>query len=124
MAHTWKHLGSQFIAGLFPGTQTEAFGFSGPTVMGGSTVGSGNGGIPPGGGAIPSVEQVAAYQGVCPPRKTRTLTIDCETGLEIKRKRRRRPKLLTQGDMGVLFQIASLPNNANVRIALAGAIRR
>jgi len=121
MAHSWTHLGSQIVAGLFPGTATQAFGFSGPTGVG---AGSGNGGIPPGGGAIPSVEQVAAYSGACPPRKTRTLTIDCETGQEIKRKRRRRRALLTQGDMGVLFQIASLPNNANVRVALAGAIRR
>jgi len=64
------------------------------------------------------------YSGSCPPAKTRTLTIDCATGQEVKRKRRRRRALLTQGDMGVLFQIASLPNNANVRVALAGAIRR
>lgn len=73
----------------------------------------------------PAVEAInTMYTGSCPPRKTRTLTIDCATGQEVKRKRRRRRALLTQGDMGVLFQIASLPNNANVRVALAGAIRR
>ncbi len=75
--------------------------------------------------APPPVEAInTMYTGSCPPRKTRTLTIDCATGQEVKRKRRRRRALLTQGDMGVLFQIASLPNNANVRVALAGAIRR
>jgi len=121
MAHTWLHLGtqvlgtitggalgpgSQFYPGMPPGAQTMGF-----SDIGGSTV------EPSSGGSL-------ALAGACPPQKTRTLTIDCATGLEIKRKRRRRRALLTQGDMGVLFQIASLPNNANVRVALAGAIRR
>lgn len=84
--------------------------------------------VGPTGPAAPSVSVptpgVPMVAGNCPPQKTRTLTIDCATGQEVKRKRRRRRALLTQGDMGVLFQIASLPNNANVRVALAGAIRR
>jgi len=114
MAHTWTHVGSQFIGALFPGSQPGPLGFGGPVSVPVAQP------SPP----ISTIPSVAAYSGSCPPRKTRTLTIDCETGEEVKRKRRRRPKLLTNGDMGMLFQIASLPNNANVRIALAGAIRR
>ncbi len=121
MAHTWLHLGSQVIGGMFPQQNPIAYapglGFSGPT-------GGGNGAGLPGSGAIPAPAGDPMYSGSCPPPKTRTLTIDCATGQEVKRKRRRRRALLTQGDMGVLFQIASLPNNANVRVALAGAIRR
>jgi len=118
MAHTWLHLGSQVIGGLFPDQNqlpyAPGFGFAPQP-----------GQVPVQTGPAASTGgSMAAYSGSCPPRKTRTLTIDCETGQEVKRKRRRRPKLLTNGDMGMLFQIASLPNNANVRIALAGAIRR
>lgn len=40
-----------------------------------------------------------------------------------KKRRRRRP-ILTQTDIGILFQISTLPNNANVRTALARSIRR
>ncbi len=122
MAHTWLHLGSQVIGGLFPGQNPMAYtgngsvpGFSGPVSMPTGDVAPMP--MPTG---VPSVYS----GGTCAPPKTRTLTIDCATGLEVKRKRRRRRALLTQGDMGVLFQIASLPNNANVRVALAGAIRR
>jgi len=118
MAHTWLHLGSQVLGGLFPNQNPMAYApdnFSGPTGVSGAQM------PPP--GAAPGTAMVA-YSGSCPPQKTRTLTIDCATGQEVKRKRRRRRALLTQGDMGVLFQIASLPNNANVRVALAGAIRR
>jgi len=118
VAHTWTHVGSQLLGAIFPDTVTQQSFVAGPGQIG------------PGAPAMP-VPNVAngganmqAYAGSCPPRKTRTLTIDCATGLEVKRKRRRRRALLTQGDMGVLFQIASLPNNANVRVALAGAIRR
>jgi len=121
MAHTWLHLGSQVLGGLFPDQNPIAYapfaptsGFvAGPGQVAPTVVNAG----PPNGGAMYS-------GGTCPPAKTRTLTIDCATGQEVKRKRRRRRALLTQGDMGVLFQIASLPNNANVRVALAGAIRR
>jgi len=118
MAHTWLHLGSQVLGGLFPAQNPMAYApsnFSGPTGVSGAQM------PPPG----PIVIDQGIPSGLgCPPQKTRTLTIDCATGLEIKRKRRRRRALLTQGDMGVLFQIASLPNSANVRVALAGAIRR
>ncbi len=118
MAHTWTHLGSQVVGALFPNTVTQQSFVAGP-----GQVAVGAPSLP----ATPAVVQGAAtvYSGgTCPPAKTRTLTIDCATGQEVKRKRRRRRALLTQGDMGVLFQIASLPNNANVRVALAGAIRR
>jgi len=42
---------------------------------------------------------------------------------QCKKRRRRRP-ILTQTDIGILFQISTLPNNANVRTALARSIRR
>ncbi len=118
VAHTWTHIGSQLIGAVFPDQNPLAYtGFA-----------PGSGFVAqPGQVATPAVVPAASavYSGgSCPPAKTRTLTIDCATGLEVKRKRRRRRALLTQGDMGVLFQIASLPNNANVRVALAGAIRR
>jgi len=121
MAHTWLHLGSQVVGGMFPGQNPLAYAPNGFGFGGGPGTSAP---VPaptiPGDGGAP----MASYAGSCPPPKTRTLTIDCATGLEVKRKRRRRRALLTQGDMGVLFQIASLPNNANVRVALAGAIRR
>jgi len=118
VAHTWTHVGSQLLGALFPTTVAAQSFVAGPGQVG---VGAGSmpaPGVPINGGA-------PMYSGgTCAPPKTRTLTIDCATGMEVKRKRRRRRALLTQGDMGVLFQIASLPNNANVRVALAGAIRR
>lgn len=123
MAHTWTHLGSQFISALFPNEQQNyGTGFvAGPgQVAGGQVIGP-NGPVED---VVGPGVQPGMISGSCAAPKTRTLTIDCATGLEVKRKRRRRRALLTQGDMGVLFQIASLPNNANVRVALAGAIRR
>jgi len=124
MAHTWTHLGSQIVGALFPNTVAQQSFVAGP----GQVAVSGNGQLgpfDPGPGTVAVQGVPTVYSGgSCPPAKTRTLTIDCATGLEVKRKRRRRRALLTQGDMGVLFQIASLPNNANVRVALAGAIRR
>lgn len=46
-----------------------------------------------------------------------------QRALHCKKRRRRRP-ILTQTDIGILFQISTLPNNANVRTALARSIRR
>jgi len=43
-------------------------------------------------------------------------------GLGCKRRKRQR-NILTQANIGIMWQISSLPNNANVRIALARAIR-
>jgi len=118
MAHTWTHLGSQVVGALFPNTVTQQSFVAGPGQVG---VGAPAMPVP---NAVSNGGAAMYSGGSCPPAKTRTLTIDCATGMEVKRKRRRRRALLTQGDMGVLFQIASLPNNANVRVALAGAIRR
>lgn len=52
------------------------------------------------------------------------VTVDTKTGKVTACKRRRRRKMLTESDMCILFQIATLPNNANVRTALARAIKR
>ncbi len=124
VAHTWTHLGSQVISGIFGGQPAYDVGpGSGFNLGGGGGTVGGGGGTPAVIAAPAGVNGMEYETGSCA-RKTRTLTIDCATGLEVKRKRRRRRALLTQGDMGVLFQIASLPNNANVRVALAGAIRR
>lgn len=118
VAVTWASIGDAISTGIGLANQYGQMtsgqlmnSFVGPT------------GAPAGAAAGPTAG-VPMITGSCPPQKTRTLTIDCATGQEVKRKRRRRRALLTQGDMGVLFQIASLPNNANVRVALAGAIRR
>lgn len=64
------------------------------------------------------------YSGSCPPRKTRTLTIDCATGQEVKRTRRRRRRLLTESDFNDLMRIATLPNKQNVAVALSKAVGR
>lgn len=42
--------------------------------------------------------------------------------LACKRRKRQR-NILSQANIGIMWQISSLPNNANVRIALARAIR-
>jgi len=121
MAHTWTHVGSQLLGALFPSTVAAQSFVAGP----GQGVPAGTGPLNnEAAAAVAAANGGAMYETGSCARKTRTLTIDCATGLEVKRKRRRRRALLTQGDMGVLFQIASLPNNANVRVALAGAIRR
>jgi len=116
MAHTWGHLGRELVGGWLGSGDT---GFSGGQAFVDPT-------FPIGGDVVPAVGSGGgmSYAGSCPPRKTRTLTIDCATGQEVKRVRRRRRKMLTEGDMAQLFQIATLPNNANVRTALARAVRR
>ncbi len=52
------------------------------------------------------------------------VTVDTKTGKVTPCRRRRRRKLLTESDMCVLFQVATLPNNSNVRTALSRAICR
>ncbi len=54
----------------------------------------------------------------------RTVTVDTVTGKVSACKRRRRRKMLTEGDFNTLLRVANLPNNQNVRIALAKAIGR
>lgn len=39
------------------------------------------------------------------------------------KRRKRQRNILTQANIGIMWQISNLPNNANVRIALAKAIR-
>ena len=66
-----------------------------------------------------------AMQANCPTRKTRTLTIDCATGLEVKRTRRRRRRLLTSGDLGDLAQLQALVGKGSqaMQVAVSKAIR-
>ncbi len=45
-----------------------------------------------------------------------------QRALMCKRRKRQR-NILTQANIGIMWQISNLPNNANVRIALAKAIR-
>ncbi len=63
--------------------------------------------------------------GACAPRKTRTLTIDCATGQEVKRTRRRRRRLLTSGDLGDLAQLQALVGKGSnaMGVAVSKAIR-
>jgi hypothetical protein len=53
----------------------------------------------------------------------RYLTYDCKTGEFRKKRRRRRRPMLTATDMVQLNQVAGLPNNQNVRTALASRIK-
>lgn len=66
-----------------------------------------------------------AMIGACPTRKTRTLTIDCATGQEVKRTRRRRRRLLTSGDLGDLAQLQALVGKGSnaMSVAVSKAIR-
>ena len=74
----------------------------------------------PNGAAMPT-----SYSGSCPPRKTRTLTIDCATGQEVKRTRRRRRRLLTSSDLGDLAQLQALVGKGSnaMSVAVSKAIR-
>jgi len=66
-----------------------------------------------------------AQAGSCPTRKTRTLTIDCATGQEIKRPRRRRRRLLTASDLGDLAQLQAMVGKGSnaMSVAVSKAIR-
>ena len=57
------------------------------------------------------------------PTTTPARIIDPRSGQVRCKRRRRRRALLTQSDLNVLNQIANLPNNSNVRTALAKAVR-
>jgi len=54
----------------------------------------------------------------------RKVTVDLATGRITACRRRRRPRLLTEGDFNDLMRIGTLPNKDTVKIALAKAIGR
>ena len=98
MAHSWWHLGSQVIdvlQGQQPGGASTSY-------------------------AAPA--QFATGQAPSDYYTTRS-----RPGYDTEgrcRRRRRRRALLTEGDFNSLMRIATLPNNANVRTALAKAVGR
>lgn len=98
------------FTGPTPGVTPSNFNLSGPTGVGGG--GGGGGG---GGAGVP-----VGMPGCEPPSKW---CYDAKTGKYTPQRRRRRRKMLTAGDMNQLVQIGTLPNNANVRVALAKRIR-
>ncbi len=59
---------------------------------------------------------------VCGTINGRPALVDPRTGKRCYKRRRR--VMLTEGDFNTLLRIATLPNNANVRTALAKAIGR
>jgi hypothetical protein len=90
-----------------------------------SPLGFAGAGTTTGGAAPPANGAAMAYAGSCPPRKTRTLTIDCATGQEVKRTRRRRRRLLTSSDLGDLAQLQALVGKGSnaMSVAVSKAIR-
>ncbi len=84
---------------------------SGATGTGGGGGGGGGNGGPPVAVGMPGCE---------PPKKW---CYDTTTGKYTPYRRRRRRKMLTESDMNQLVQVGTLPNNANVRVALAKRIR-
>lgn len=69
---------------------------------------------------------LAAPQPLLPPYlnpSTQTVAIDPRTG-KVRCTRRRGRAMLTPTNMALMHQIGTLPNNANVRIALSKAIRK
>ncbi len=93
---------------------TPIYNFGGPGVGGGTS--------------IPSPVTPGASCGcnsnpcVCGTINGRPALVDPRTGKRCYRRRRR--VMLTEGDFNTLLRIATLPNNANVRTALAKAIGR
>ncbi len=104
VAHDWMHTARTIAEGYFaPTTQPLALAPASVPVGGGT--------------AVP-------YTGSCPPRKTRTLTIDCATGQEIKRTRRRRRRLLTSSDINDLAALKAIVGGGQaMNLAVARAVR-
>lgn len=73
-------------------------------------------------GIVATPSGVPNYGGAAVP--PRTVTVDTVTGKVTACRRRRRRKMLTETDFNTLLRISTLPNNQNVRIALAKAIGR
>lgn len=65
----------------------------------------------------------ATPTGAGTPAVPRTVTVDTVTGKVTRCRRRRRRRLLTNGDFNDLLRISTLPNKDTVKIALAKAIR-
>ena len=95
MAHTWFHSATELAGQIWGGTQQQSGG--------------------PGPGAQ-TAAQTDAWLAALAADPVRGSTVRCK-------RRRRRRALLTQSDLNVLNQIANLPNNSNVRTALAKAVR-
>lgn len=100
-----------FFGGPQLGPFDPGMGFSGPT---GTSTGAGGAGGP----TVPPV--AVGLPGCEPPKKW---CYDTTTGKYTPYRRRRRRKMLTESDMNQLVQVGTLPNNANVRVALAKRIR-
>ncbi len=96
MAHSWWHLGSQVID-VLQGQATQPAAVYNPAYANQFVSSTGTG--------SPGYAQAMARAAGC-------------------KKRRRRRALLTEGDFNSLMRIATLPNNANVRTALAKAVGR
>ena len=76
----------------------------------------------PGGYQTPPINYDPGGYGV--PSSGGKVTVDTATGKVTPCRRRRRRRLLTEGDFNDLMRIATLPNNQNVRTALAKGIGR
>lgn len=100
MAHDWGHVLRQGIGAIWPG--------------GGNGMGGGMG--------LAAPQTLVAAPAVAPGLPT-GVTIDPRTG-KVVCKRRRRRRLLTEGDFNDLMRIATLPNKDTVKVALAKAVGR
>ncbi len=94
--------------------QTPIMNYLGPTGIPGA--------VPTAG--VPAVASCSCNSNpcVCGTINGRPALVDPRTGKRCYRRRRR--VMLTEGDFNTLLRIATLPNNANVRTALAKAIGR
>ncbi len=93
MAHSWLHVGSQILGVLTQPEQQQVYNPPSAFAPSGGFVSGGS-----------------------------TMTYANSTGVRCKRRRRQR-NILTQSNLNMLFQIATLPNNGNVRVALSRAIK-
>jgi len=93
---------------------TPIFNFGGP--------GAGVGAMPSTAPTVSGCPSCSASPCVCGTINGRPALVDPRTGKRCYRRRRR--VMLTEGDFNTLLRIATLPNNANVRTALAKAIGR
>jgi len=95
VAIDWGDIAGQVVGGLVGGA-FDPFGFGG------------------------AAQQFVSGPPAAPPR---TVTVDTITGKVTPCRRRRRRKMLTEGDFNTLLRISTLPNTKLVQLALAKAIR-